>query len=110
MIFTNNKSVYKKKEITYSINRISFSRRVACSRKYLSLEKARLDRSSMAFAKLHYHWYTGWRTLGLLINYMIERTESRKKLLQGTLNGWRVASTLSFIYQPNPTSIKEYSK
>jgi hypothetical protein len=93
------------KDSAYSIDHFSFARRVAFSRKYLSLEKARLDGSSMAFAKLHYHWYMIWRVSGLLVNCAISRTKARKSILTGTLRGWKMASGMNYVYNSTPKGI-----
>jgi glycosyltransferase involved in cell wall biosynthesis len=84
------------KDSTYSIDHYSFSRRVTFSRAYLSMEKTRLEKKSLTFSKIHYHWYTLFRILGLLINFLIDNSENRKKLLRGALDGWKLSFKFTF--------------
>mgnify|MGYP005836134387 CR=1 FL=1 len=86
---------------TYSTDVYQYARRVAFSRLYLSLEKTRLDNGSLFFARLHYHYYMFWRVTGLLINYMFASSEKRKKMLLGTLDGWKL--TFGFKFDKNLT-------
>jgi hypothetical protein len=71
-----------------------FAKRVLFSRLYLSLEKTRMDGKSLIFAKVHFHWYSLWRLMGLFINRMIKSTTNRKTTLAGSLSGWKM--TLGF--------------
>lgn len=80
----------------YTIDHFLFSTRVVFSRLYLSLEKTRLDGGSMFYAKVHYHWHTIWRVLGLCINYVIEPSVMRKNLMGGAINGWKNSFKFNF--------------
>jgi glycosyltransferase involved in cell wall biosynthesis len=87
------------KDSSYSIDQFSFSRRVTFSRKYLSLEKTRLEQKSMLIANLYFHWHTFWRIMGLGINFTFKSTANRKQMLLGALAGWQASFSNRFIYK-----------
>jgi len=89
------------KNSTYSTDLFSMSKRVAFSRLYLSLEKSRLDKRKYFWAIMHYHYYMFWRFLGLFLSFIIKPNPKRKDVLNGTVNGWRLAS--HFTYDHNLT-------
>jgi len=80
----------------YTSNMRRFARRVAYSRLYLSLEKCRLDGSSLLIARVHYHYYMFWRLLGLFLNYLLNPSKERKEMLFGSINGWWLAVGFRF--------------
>lgn len=84
------------KDSTYIKSVESFSRKVAYSRLFLSLEKTRLDKGSLLLARIHYHYYMFWRVMGLLLNFAINPSKERKESLLGTLTGWRMAFFFRF--------------
>mgnify|MGYP001289776868 CR=1 FL=1 len=90
IIFCNELLFYHndKLDSVYTKDLFNYSKRVAYSRKYLSLEKCRLDGKSSLFAKVHFQWYCLWRILGLFFNFVIDVNDERKKLLTGTISGW----------------------
>jgi glycosyltransferase involved in cell wall biosynthesis len=69
----------------------SYAKRVLFSRLYLSLEKARLDGTSLRFARTHYAWYGWWRLVGYAVNYLRHRKEARKEIFMGSLEGYKEA-------------------
>jgi len=81
---------------TYTNNIEVFSKKVAFSRLYLSLEKCRLDSSSYFLARLHYHYYMFWRFMGLVLNYLMAPTKVRLEILKGTFKGWSLATEFKF--------------
>lgn len=83
----------------YSINQYEFAKRVTFSRKYLSLEKTRLDDKLEIYAQVHFHWHTMWRVLGLIINYTLHKTDSRKQMLNGAIAGWKLAASYRFKFK-----------
>jgi len=84
------------KDSTYVRNVEAFSKKVAFSRLYLSLEKSRLDNSSIFFARLHYYYYLLWRFIGLGLNFLVSPSEVRFGVMRGTINGWCLATKFSF--------------
>ena len=80
-----------KKDSTYTQNFFSFSRRVIYSRLYLSYEFSRLNDNALCNATLRYHWYVLWRVMGIVINQVLNFKDSRKEMLKGYLEGWRLA-------------------
>ena len=81
---------------SYSSNIENFGFRVLYSRLYLSLEKARLDKSSLFKAKISFHWFAIWRIFGLSLNTIIRKNAKRKKLLKGTIKGWKKSFKFRF--------------
>ncbi len=84
------------RDSTYSMNIFDFGKRVLFSRLFLSLEKTRLDNTSLLLAKLHFHWYALWRLSGLFLNYMLKKNDKNKVILSGTWEGWKKASSFAF--------------
>ena len=84
------------KDSTYSNDLYTFSRRVAFSRQFLSLEKSRLDNRKLLPARLHYHYYMFWRIMGHLINVILKPDQKRKDVLKGTFAGWGKALLFQF--------------
>jgi glycosyltransferase involved in cell wall biosynthesis len=84
------------KDSTYSMNVYDYSRRVMFSRLYLSLEKTRLDRNQFMFAKLHFHWYSFWRLIGLAINQIVKSSINRKAMFSGAISGWYLTLDFQF--------------
>ena len=84
------------KDSTYTHNIEAFSKRVAFSRLYLSLEKSRLDNASYFWPYLHYHYYLIWRLIGLGLNYLVNPTIVRSGVLKGSIQGWYLASRFHF--------------
>ncbi len=82
----------------YSTNHYEFAKRVSFSRLYLSLERARLNNESIMKAQVVFHYYTFWRIVGYLINYLLSPGQSRKAMLFGSSAGWRKASQFQFVY------------
>jgi len=80
----------------YSTNTFHFSKRIIFSRLFLSLEKTRLDGGGYFLAWIHYYWYTGWRLMGMLGNYLYKPNMQRKEILTGTWIGFNVASHFTF--------------
>lgn len=93
LLFLHNDTINS----VYSTNHYSFAKRVSFSRLYLSLEKARLNNESLLMGKIIYNYYTFWRTVGYLINYIIKTNVCRKNILKGSLAGWWLA--LNFKYR-----------
>ncbi len=81
---------------TYSTNTFHFSKRIIFSRLFLSLEKTRLDGENYFRAWMHYYWYTGWRLMGMLGNYLCRPNMQRKEILTGTWIGCKMASHFTF--------------
>lgn len=84
------------KDSNYSLNVKVYAKRVMFSRLYLSLEKARLDKTSIFAAKVHYQWYAFWRIFGLLINLLIKRRTNVKLVLLGSWSGWMATFSFRF--------------
>lgn len=82
---------------TYTEDIIAFSKRVAFSRLFLSLERTRLNHGSIFFARIHYHYYMCWRLAGLLINYIISPSVTRYRILKGALSGWVLTLGFKFL-------------
>jgi glycosyltransferase involved in cell wall biosynthesis len=80
----------------YAANHELFAKRVIYSRLYLSLEKCRLDNSNFNFTYLHYHWFTLWRILGLVVNWFVRPSKARREILIGSLYGWGASFTFKF--------------
>lgn len=76
------------KDSSYVTDIYDFTKRVAFSRLYLSLEKARLNHESKLFAIVHYHYFMFWRILGLLLNLIVTPSLTKLKVVKGTLSGW----------------------
>lgn len=84
------------RDSTYVTNIEAFSKKVAFSRLYLSIEKSRLDNASFFWPYLHYHYYMLWRLIGLGLNYTVNPCEVRLRVLRGTIIGWCLASKFRF--------------
>lgn len=76
------------KNITYSVDKNAYARRVSFSRLFLSLEKQRLDGGSKAIARIHYHYYSFWRITGYFLNYLLSSSAQRRAMLHGTFTSW----------------------
>lgn len=76
------------KDSTYTVDVTSFNRRVIYSRLYLSLEKSRLTKHSKWLAVLHYHYYSLWRGMGMVINILLNPSKKRLESLQGFISGF----------------------
>jgi len=87
------------KNSSYSSDLESFGARVMYSRLYLSLEKTRLDGSSILLARIAFHWFALWRILGLVLNFLKNRSEKRKSILRGAWKGWIKSITFKFDFQ-----------
>jgi len=72
---------------TYSSDFLTYGKRVAYSRLYLSFEYARLSNTSNTIAFLHYNWYMLWRLIGMSVNQMIDFKDSRSKIMKGYMEG-----------------------
>lgn len=98
LIYCNESLFYHndQKDSAYSMDHFSYSKRVIFSRLYLSLEKTRLDNGSFIWSRLFYHWFIFWRISGLILNYFINPTLTKKNLLRGGLQGWRLALSFKF--------------
>lgn len=88
---------HEQHESHYATNQQAYAKRVLFSRLFLSLEKARLDGSSIQFATWHYYWYAFCRILGYYVNYYKSPTEKRKQILKGSKEGFRLARSFQFI-------------
>jgi GT2 family glycosyltransferase len=84
----------------YAAQNLSYAKRVLFSRLFLSLEKARLDGSSLIYARVHYLWYGLCRLLGYLMNYIKSPNTKRKEILQGSWQGLKKGFTFSFLPIP----------
>jgi len=84
------------KDSTYANDTMAFAKRVAFSRLYLSLERARLNQNSIFLARIHYNYYIAWRVAGLLLNLIINPSKVRWEVLKGTLIGWHQALFFKF--------------
>jgi hypothetical protein len=40
-----------------------------------------------------------WRVLGLIINYTLHKTDSRKQMLNGAIAGWKLAASYRFKFK-----------
>lgn len=87
---------HEKQTSHYATKHEAYAKRVLFSRLYLSLEKARLDRTSFFYAKLHYRWYALCRLMGYSLNYLKSRSTARKEILIGSWNGFKQALQFSF--------------
>jgi len=77
------------KNSIYSVDILSYAKRVSYSRLYLSFEYRRLENKSKFIAFVHYNWYMLWRVIGLIINFSLSpRSVKRKKMLRGYIEGW----------------------
>lgn len=70
------------KNSIYSINHYRFNQRVAFSRLFLSLEYARIRKSSGTVAWIHYQWFVFWRLVGICLNCV---ARPRKTKIQGLI-------------------------
>jgi glycosyltransferase involved in cell wall biosynthesis len=73
---------------TYSADLISFGKRVAYSRLYLSFEYARLLGKSKILVFLHFNLYIFGRIISMLINQIIHFNATRGKIITGYLQGY----------------------
>lgn len=87
---------HEKQDSHYATNQQAYAKRVLFSRLFLSLEKARLDESSIRFATWHYYWYAFCRIFGYYINYRKSSTEKRKQILEGSKDGFRLARSFQY--------------
>ena len=78
---------------TYSADFISFGKRVAYSRLYLSFEYARLLNKSKIPVFAHFNLYIFGRIVSMLINQIIHFDITRSKLIVGYLKGYLKAIT-----------------
>lgn len=81
---------------SYSSNLENFGTRVMFSRLFLTLEKSRLDGSSLFLGKISYHWFALWRIFGLTLNYIKDRSQKRKSMLDGAWKGWKKSTKFKF--------------
>ncbi len=72
----------------YSVNFISYSERISCSRLYLSFEYARLSGKSKVLAFFHYHLFILGRIGCLIANQFINFERSRFNIMLGYLRGY----------------------
>lgn len=75
------------KDSTYTIDLKSYGERVAYSRLYLSYEYARLSNMNKHIATMHYIWYIAWRLFGMKINYLLDKKNGRKEMVEGYFSG-----------------------
>ena len=80
----------------YSSNHFRYNKIVASSRAYLNYEYHRLNNISLYYAQWGYFNYSFWRSLGLLLNFLMRPTLIRWHSLAGYFVGWRSGSTLKF--------------
>jgi glycosyltransferase involved in cell wall biosynthesis len=80
----------------YSTKLLSFARRVAFSRKYLSIEKKRLDSGWIWAGKVHYHYYMFWRIMGYFANTLFGKEDKWREILRGSLEGWERTFSYKF--------------
>lgn len=73
---------------SYSLDFISYAKRVTYSRLYLSLEYARLTKSSKTIAFLHFNLFVSGRIISLFLNQIFDYKSSRTKLLFGNIKGY----------------------
>jgi len=73
---------------TYSVNFISYGKRVAYSRLYLSFEFARLSNTLFILAFLHYNLYILGRITSMIINQLFGVKKSRFQIIYGYLKGY----------------------
>jgi len=69
----------------YSDDFISYAKRVAYSRLFLSYEYIRINKGSYLIAYIHYNWYILWKIILLFLNF---RKSENRKLSHGYLIGW----------------------
>jgi hypothetical protein len=79
------------KDSTYAVDFVSYGKRVAYSRLYLSYEYARLSGTSKLAAYLHFNWYMLWRLIGMAANQLIAPKPARAQLIRGYLKGYGLA-------------------
>jgi len=73
---------------TYTVNFISYGKRVAYSRLYLSFEFARLSKTKSIVAFLHYNLYIYGRILSMIINQLFGVEKSRFQIMLGYFQGY----------------------
>lgn len=82
------------KNSTYTIDEFSYNSRVIYSRLFLSLEYARLSNQTKFKAFFYFIYYSFWRFIGLLVNFVIDpkrnRFNSAKGFLFGFLNSFEL--------------------
>ena len=71
----------------YSLDLVSYSKRVIYSRLYIALEKSRLDKKTKNIIFFKYLWYVLFRFLGALIGLIIRPEKSKFEVLNGTCLG-----------------------
>lgn len=84
------------RDSTYKTDILAFAKRVAFSRLYLSLERARLSHRSTYLARIHYHYFMFWRIAGLFLNFIINPSTTRWNIFKGTLSGLFIAFSFKF--------------
>jgi glycosyltransferase involved in cell wall biosynthesis len=82
----------------YSLDIISYSKRVVYSRLYIALEKARMDNKVQSIIYLKYLWYVFFRVLGALISLIIRPEKSRLEVLKGTGLGFFKSLRLNYSF------------
>jgi glycosyltransferase involved in cell wall biosynthesis len=82
----------------YSLDIISYSKRVIYSRLYIALEKARLDRKNQNIFYFKYLWYVFFRILGALISLIIRPEKSKLEVLKGTGHGFFESFKLNYSF------------
>jgi glycosyltransferase involved in cell wall biosynthesis len=76
----------------YTINHYHFSKRVACSRLFLSFEYSKLKDRSLVIAFLHYQWFVFFRVLGLILNTLLKPGKSKFNQITGYIAGILIAN------------------
>ncbi len=85
------------RDSSYSMDMRAFAQKVIFSRLYLSLERQRLNKGSLLFARVHFQWYALWRIAGLILNYLTHSNSKQKSVVLGTYAGWK--NTLGFRFK-----------
>lgn len=80
----------------YTQNQYRFNKVVAFSRAYLNFEYYRLNQIPLIFARFSYFNYGFWRFMGLLINFLIKPSQSRRESLKGNFIGWMKGVFINF--------------
>lgn len=89
------------KDSSYTIDQVSYARRVMFSRLFLSLEKQRLNNGIKLVALLHFHYYSFWRITGYFINLLVTPKQNWINMLVGSFEGWWLALNLRFQLSEN---------
>lgn len=80
----------------YTQNHVSFGKRIAYSRLFLSLEYASLNRSNTILPTIHYLWFAFWRIIGMGLNAIVRPKRSSYQMLQGYTAGFLLAIVTLF--------------